>query len=64
MMALAIGLTAQTEVTIDFNDFLEETNINGQHGWVSRVHSAGNGGNPLYTGYFGPRGMTTPDETI
>ncbi|MBR5912574.1 MAG: T9SS type A sorting domain-containing protein [Bacteroidales bacterium] len=64
MMAFAIGLTAQTEITFDFNDYLEESNINGQHGWVSRVHSAGNGGNPLYTGYFGPRGMTTPDETI
>ena len=64
LTALTLGLVAQTEVTFDFNDYNEDANINGQQGWVSRVHSAGNGGNPLYTGYFGPRGMTAPDETI
>ena len=55
---------AQTEVTFNFNDFLEDTDLNGQHGWIARPHSAGTGGNDIYTGYFGPRGMTTPDETI
>ena len=62
----ALGLCgfAQTEVTIDFNDFAEDQPLNGQHGWVVRVHSSGNGGRPLYTGYLGPRDMTSADETI
>lgn len=55
---------SQNEVTIDFNDFQEDSNLNGQHGWIARPHSAGTGGHDIYTGYFGPRGMTTPDETI
>ncbi len=55
---------AQTEVSIDFNGFLEDTDLNGQNGWIARPHSAGTGGNDIYTGYFGPRGMTAPDETI
>ena len=63
-LVFAIGLSAQTEVTIDFNDFLEDTDLNGQHGWIAHPHSAGTGGNDIYTGYFGPRGMTTPDESI
>jgi hypothetical protein len=75
MMVFAIGLTAQTEVTFDFNDYLDtgdENNrpaLNGQDGWITKVHSAGNGGRYLYTGYFayfwGSQPWTpTPDETI
>ena len=75
MMVLAIGLSAQIEVTFDFNDY-EDTGdannrpaLNGQHGWRTKVHSAGNGGRYLYTGYLAywwgsqPQ-MPTPDETI
>ena len=70
MMAFAIGLTAQTEVTFDFNDCSDQDQpLNGQSGWRVKVHSAGNGNHPLYTGYLGhfwqPLGdQTTPDETI
>ena len=68
-MAFAIGLTAQTEITFDFNDCLEETPLNGQSGWITRPHSAGNGNRPLYTGYLahffnGTPEQPTPDETI
>ena len=75
MMALAIGLSAQIEVTFDFNDY-EDTGdannrpaLNGQHGWRTKVHSAGNGGRYMYTGYlayfWGSQPQTpTPDETI
>lgn len=55
---------SQTVVEIDFNDFTDNTALNGQHGWTARPHSAGNGGNPIYSGYIGPRGMMTPDESI
>ena len=69
LLAFALGLTAQTEVTFDFNDCQEETPLNGQSGWVTRVHSAGNGGRPLYTGYLahffnGTPEQPTPDESI
>ena len=64
LMLATVWSFAQTTVTIDFNDFQEDTDLNGQHGWVARPHSAGTGGNNIYTGYFGPRGMTAPDETI
>ena len=64
MMLTTVWTFAQNTVTIDFNDFQEDTDLNGQHGWIARPHSAGTGGNDIYTGYFGPRGMTTPDETI
>ena len=74
-MVFAIGLTAQTEVTFDFNDYLDtgdENNrpaLNGQDGWITRPHSAGNGGRYLYTGYFAyffnnTPWQPTPDETI
>ena len=75
MMAFAIGLTAQTEVTFDFNDYQDtgdENNrpaLNGQDGWITRPHSAGNGGRYLYTGYFAyffnnTPWQPTPDESI
>lgn len=64
LMLSVVWSFGQTTVHIDFNDFTEEANINGQQGWVARPHSAGNGGKPLYTGFLGPRGMMTPDETI
>ena len=70
MMAFAIGLTAQTEVNFDFNNCLDDDSpLNGQDGWVVRVHSAGNGNKPLYTGYLGhfwgsQTDTPTPDETI
>ena len=69
LMAFTLGLTAQTEVTFDFNDCLEETPLNGQSGWITRPHSAGNGNRPLYTGYLahffnGTPEQPTPDETI
>ena len=75
MMAFAIGLTAQTEVTFDFNDYNTTGDpdnrpaLNGQHGWITKVHSAGNGGRYMYTDYmayfWGSQPWTpTPDETI
>ena len=79
MMAFAIGLTAQVEVTFDFNDYaytddgdtnpLNRPPLNGQDGWIVKVHSAGNGNRYLYTGYFayfwGSQTWTpTPDESI
>ena len=63
-MALSMMAFAQNEITIDFNNFADETDLNGQHGWIARPHSAGTGGNDIYTGFLGPRGMMTPDETI
>ena len=75
LIAFVLGLTAQTEVTFDFNDYLDtgdENNrpaLNGQDGWITRPHSAGNGGRYLYTGYFAyffnnTPWQPTPDETI
>ena len=64
LMLSVIWSMGQTVVDIDFNDFNQDANINGQQGWIARPHSAGNGGNPLYSGYLGPRGMMTPDESI
>lgn len=55
---------SQTVVEIDFNNFTDNMDLNGQHGWKARPHSAGTGGHNIYTGYLGPRGMMTPDETI
>ena len=68
MLMISVGLMAQTEVIYDFNDYLEETPLNGQGGWVVRPHTAGNGGNPMYTGYIGHfwKGDPAPtmDETM
>ena len=75
MMALAIGLSAQTEVTFDFNNYDNTGDpdnrppLNGQDGWITKVHSAGNGGRYMYTDYmayfWGSQPWTpTPDETI
>ena len=79
MMAFAIGLTAQIEVTFDFNDCaytddgdtqpLNRPPLNGQSGWRTKVHSAGNGNRYMYTGYlaywWGSQPQTpTPDESI
>ena len=61
-MTLAIGLSAQTTATCDFNDYTENAALNGQHGWVARAHSAGGG--ILKTEYLGGGGQTTPDETM
>jgi len=55
---------SQTVVEIDFNNFTDNMDLNGQHSWKARPHSAGTGGHNIYTGYLGPRGMMTPDETI
>ena len=70
MMMVSVGLMAQTEVTINFNDCLDDDSpLNGQSGWITRPHSAGNGNRPLYTGYLahfydGTPETPTPDETI
>ncbi|MCQ2308504.1 MAG: T9SS type A sorting domain-containing protein [Bacteroidales bacterium] len=64
LMISATLAFSQAVVEIDFNNFSDNANLNGQNGWTARPHSAGNGGNPIYTGYIGPRGMMTPDETI
>ncbi len=61
-MVFAIGLTAQTVATDNFNSYNEGAVLNGQGGWVARAHSAG-GGN-LKTEYLGAGGHTTPDETM
>lgn len=53
---------AQTEASFDFNNFTENAVLNGQHGWVSRAHSAGGG--QLKTKYLAGWGATTPDETM
>ena len=68
-MLLCFGAFAQTEINFDFNNCAEETPLNGQDGWITRPHSAGNGGRPLYTGYLahffnGTPEQPTPDETI
>ena len=55
---------AQTEVSFDFNDYGEQQNLDGQHGWAVRTHHGNNNGLPLYTDYLGPRDMTSADETI
>ena len=62
LMALSIGLFAQTTATCDFNNYTENAALNGQHGWVARAHSAGGG--VLKTEYLGGGGHTTPDETM
>ncbi len=62
LMVFAIGLTAQTVATDNFNSYNEGAVLNGQGGWVARAHSAG-GGN-LKTEYLGAGGHTTPDETM
>ncbi len=62
MMAFALGLTAQTVATDDFNSYTEGAALNGQGGWVARAHSAGGG--VLKTEYLGAGGHTTPDETM
>ena len=65
LVMAGIWVMAQTEITIDFNDYDENNQpLNGQNGWVVRPHSAGNGNRPLYTSYHGPREMTSADETI
>ena len=63
-MVLSVELTAQTEVLFDFNDYLEEEPLNGQHGWFVRPHTAGNGGNPMYTGYIGHFWKGDPAPTL
>ena len=55
-------LWSQTTATMDFNNFTENANLNGQHGWVARAHSAGGG--TLKTEYISSWGGTTPDETM
>ncbi len=62
LMAFAIGLTAQTVASDDFNNYTEGAALNGQGGWVARAHSAGGG--VLKTEYLGGGGQTTPDETM
>ena len=68
MMVLSVGLMAQTEAIFNFNDCIEEEPLNGQQGWFVRPHTAGNGGNPMYTGYIGHfwKGDPAPtmDETM
>lgn len=62
LMAFAIGATAQTVASDDFNGYTENANLNGQGGWVARAHSAGGG--TLKTEYLGGGGQTCPDETM
>lgn len=62
LLASAIGLTAQTVATDDFNNYIEGAPLNGQGGWVSRAHSAGGG--VFKTEYLGAGGTTCPDETM
>ena len=62
LMALGMGLRAQTTATADFNDYTENAPLNGQHGWVARPHSAGGG--QLMTEYLSAWGATTPDQTM
>ena len=68
MMAFAVTTMAQIEAVYSFNEYEDETPLNGQHGWYVRAHSAGNGGFPMYTGYIGHfwKGDPSPtaDETI
>ena len=53
LLAFSLGMMAQTEVTFDFNNYVENELLNGQNGWYVRVHSAGNGGmGPMYTDYL------------
>ncbi|MBQ8958466.1 MAG: T9SS type A sorting domain-containing protein [Bacteroidales bacterium] len=62
LLAFALGLSAQTTATCDFNNYTENAPLNEQHGWVARAHSAGGG--QLKTEYLGAGGYTTPDETM
>ena len=62
LMAFAIGMTAQTVATDNFNNYTEGAALNGQGGWVSKAHSAGGG--VFKTEYLGGGGQTTPDETM
>ncbi|MBR6879233.1 MAG: T9SS type A sorting domain-containing protein [Bacteroidales bacterium] len=64
MMAFAFALSAQTEAVFSFNEYLEEEPLNGQHGWYVRPHTAGNGGNPMYTGYIGHFWKGDPAPTL
>ena len=62
LMAFALGATAQTVASDDFNSYTENAALNGQGGWVARAHSAGGG--VLKTEYISSFGSTTPDETM
>lgn len=62
LMLLAFVLKAQTEISIDFNNYAENAPLNGQDGWVSRAHSAGGG--QFVTAYLGGEGNTTLDESM
>lgn len=71
LLAFALGINAQIEKTFDFNapTYTEESPLNGQDGWYVRVHSAGNAGLPMYTGYLAHFWGSTPetptaDETM
>ena len=62
-LLLVVGLVqAQTVASIDFNNYTENANLNGQDGWVARAHSAGGG--TLKTEYLGAGGSICPDETM
>lgn len=65
LLSLLLSVTwtfAQTEARIDFNNYAENQNLNGQDNWVARAHSAGGG--TLKTEYLGAGGAICPDETM
>lgn len=65
LLTLLLSVTwtfAQTEARIDFNNYTENSVLNGQDNWVSRAHSAGGG--QLKTEYLGAGGNICPDETM
>ena len=68
LLSFALGVKAQTEAIFSFNDYLEEEPLNGQGGWITRPHTSGNAGLPMYTAYIGHfyKGDPSPtmDETM
>ena len=64
LLSVLLGsfVSAQSTISIDFNDYTENAVLNGQDSWVSRAHSAGGG--QFKTEYLGGGGVTTPDETM
>ena len=64
LLAFSFGLKAQTEALFSFNDYLEEEPLNGQGGWITRPHTSGNAGLPMYTAYIGHLYKGDPSPTM
>lgn len=66
LLVISLFLTcfvmAQTEASINFNNYTENAVLNGQDNWVARAHSAGGG--QMKTAFVGGEGTTTADETM